>query len=163
MPRQGLPDWKSHPPPIMKRIVETVGQPSHRREIKGNVNHPSESGPMPAAGLPHDRTPEEANPHLGGWHGPAFGCVAAFALVALTMTLVAGAEPSGSSPGRYVTSVTMSSSEMETHLFNWLEELLPIFVVVFDDQLARYIEVAGREKLTRQYTEKEFMAIDFNS
>jgi hypothetical protein len=48
---------------------------------------------------------------------------------------------------------------METHLFNWLEELLPIFVVVFDDQLARYIEVAGREKLTRQYTEKEFMEV----
>ncbi len=98
-----------------------------------------------------------------GWQGLAGVLLPlltlAYPCLPLLTPVSVGAEPGGTTPAGYTTAVTMSGAEMETQLFNWLEELLPVFVVIFDDQLARYIEAAGREKLTRQYTEKEFMKV----
>ncbi len=48
------------------------------------------------------------------------------------------------------------SLEIGAPVIKWLESFLPIFVEVFADRLARYMELTGTAKLTRRYTEAEF-------
>ncbi len=43
-----------------------------------------------------------------------------------------------------------------TPLMRWLEDFLPIFVEVFSDRLARYMQVVGQKELTRKFSELEF-------
>lgn len=41
-------------------------------------------------------------------------------------------------------------------VMTWLSEFLPIFVDVFVDKLAQYMQLTGSKELTRRYTEEEF-------
>ncbi len=55
----------------------------------------------------------------------------------------------------------LSASEtmaMETGspLMKWMTEFLPVFVTVFADRLAKYMEAAGETRITRRFTELEF-------
>ncbi|MCM8794478.1 MAG: tetratricopeptide repeat protein [Candidatus Omnitrophica bacterium] len=51
---------------------------------------------------------------------------------------------------------TQLSLEAGGPVVSWLEKFLPVFVEVFMDRLAKYMEVTGTPKLTRRYTETEF-------
>lgn len=46
--------------------------------------------------------------------------------------------------------------EADTPIVNWLEGFLPVFVDVFSDRLAKYMDAAGERELTRRFTEFEF-------
>lgn len=55
----------------------------------------------------------------------------------------------------------LSASEtmaMETGspLMKWMADFLPVFVTVFADRLAKYMEAAGETQMTRRFTELEF-------
>jgi len=43
-----------------------------------------------------------------------------------------------------------------TPLMNWLENFVPVFVEVFTNRLARYMQIAGVKELTRRFSEDEF-------
>lgn len=43
-----------------------------------------------------------------------------------------------------------------TPLMNWLENFLPVFVEVFTERLARYMEVADVDEISRRFSEEEF-------
>lgn len=44
-------------------------------------------------------------------------------------------------------------------VMTWLSEFLPIFVDVFVERLARYMQTTGAKELTRRYTEQEFQEL----
>ncbi len=46
--------------------------------------------------------------------------------------------------------------EAGSPIVRWLEDFLPIFVEVFAERLARYMQVIGETSLTRRFTEEEF-------
>ena len=57
----------------------------------------------------------------------------------------------GGQPGQSLTA--------GTPLFGWAQKILPVFVQVFADRLAKYMDGAGETELTRKYTGEEFEKI----
>lgn len=53
-------------------------------------------------------------------------------------------------------SLTAASLSEGSPLMTWLEGFLPVFVDVFADRLAKYMQAAGEPTLTRRFTDVEF-------
>ena len=60
------------------------------------------------------------------------------------------------SPPAATPAETDQRLEVGSPITKWLEGFLPIFVEVFADRLARYMQVIGEKSLTRRFTEEEF-------
>ena len=67
----------------------------------------------------------------------------------------APAAPATQAPEPFLPATGKVLSE-DTPVMTWLSEFLPIFVDVFVDRLARYMQLTGVKELTRRYTEEEF-------
>lgn len=65
---------------------------------------------------------------------------------------VAPEEPAPSAPE----TISEASFEADAPLVHWLETFLPVFVDVFSDRLAKYMQAAGETEMSRRFTEYEF-------
>lgn len=64
--------------------------------------------------------------------------------------------PSPERPSAPPPSLTAAALTEGSPLMTWMESFLPVFVDVFADRLAKYMEAAGEKALTRRFTDLEF-------
>lgn len=66
------------------------------------------------------------------------------------------ARPGGRLPAPVRKQEVSDMFAMGSPLLNWLENFLPLFVSVFNDRLAKYMEAVGETAVARRFTEDEF-------